>query len=95
MSKSIDHPSRPIIPEIVRAEIILSGTIIEDIKKEDYTFKSDEFNNSAKICKINSYSEVDLKWVLPAFVTKPFAVMEIKKYTEKCLGRMEELEGAL
>ena len=95
VSKSIDHPSCPAIPETVRADMILCGTIIENIKKEDYNFKTDEFNNSAKICKIKTYSEIDLKWVLPAFVTKPFAVMEIKKYTEKCLGRMKELEGVL
>lgn len=93
VSKSTDHSSRPIIPETVRADIILSGTIIENINKEEYTFKSEEFNKRTKFCKIKTYSEIDLKWALPAFVTKPFAVMEIKKFTEKCLGRMKEFES--
>jgi hypothetical protein len=68
---------------------------MEDVDKSEFIFNSDEYKNSTHLCKINTYSEIDLKWSIPAFVTKPFAVIEIKKYAEKSLEKMREYSGVL
>lgn len=76
-SKSIEDERHPVYPEKVRGNIVISGQMVEDIEDGH--------------CLVKSYMEVDFKFSLPLFITKPASMIEMKAYVDKCEERIKEL----
>lgn len=78
-SRSIEHTSYPSYKNVIRGDIIYSGHVVSLLDKE----------KNLSFCRM--YSECDFKANVPTFLSKSFSKDEMKKYTERCINRIIEL----
>ena len=79
-SKSIDTPFFPTLAKVMRCHIIKSGHLIEDLSTE-----------KESKCLVKIYSECDLRIDLPLFVIRTFSSAEMKRFDEKTIRKVQEL----
>lgn len=77
-SQSISNELLPEYDDIVRGNILINCYYLEEVMV-----------NEQISCKVKFYSQVDLKVSLPVWVSKTFSVLEMKKYVQKFVERIE------
>ncbi len=80
VSKSVLDERYPPKKNFVRAETICSGHYVENVK------------DRVNYCFVRSRSECDFKVNVPLFLVKNFSVGELRKYFEKSIKRIIELQ---
>ena len=81
-AQSISNELLPEYEDIVRGNILLNGYYIEEILVNGQTHS-----------KVRFYSQVDFKVSLPVFVSKSFSVLEMKKYVQRFVDKIEVLKA--
>ena len=81
VSKSVLDERYPPKKNYIRAETICSGHYVQNVKER------------ANYCFVRSRSEVDFKVNVPLFLVKSFSVGELRKYFERSIKRIVELQN--
>lgn len=78
-ARSLELSHFPPHQNIIRCEILKSGHMIEDINENK--------------CLVKIYSECDFKIDLPLFIIRNFSSLEMKKFIEKVLRKLKEVQS--